>query len=206
MLDSTAPDSLSGKAAQTQAQLRVSWMSNSCLELYCAFTEPHKKPGPVLYSKMRAMNDPARLRGQCPRAQCRLRKQPHYFPSSGAPSTFQPIPMRLRCSLLRAPHFSVQIGRPLLKTEGRYKTCHNISRRQLLCAKIAPDPQNRDMWHEMPTRCSCACFSKLPALCPAAFTRSNTSSPPLLGGLCYVRQANTQAHWKARAIKRALGW
>lgn len=72
--------------------------------------------------------------------------------------------------------------------------------------KLLLTPKTGTCGMRCPPGVPAACFSKLLALCPAAFTRSNTSSPPLLGGLCYVRQTNTQAHWKARAIKRALGW
>lgn len=67
MLDSTAPDSLSRAAAQTQAQLRVSWMSNSCSELNCTLMEPPKNPGPILNSKTRSMSGAYKAEGSVPR-------------------------------------------------------------------------------------------------------------------------------------------
>lgn len=71
MLDSTAPDSLPRAAAQTQAQLRVSWMSNSCSELNCALMKPLKNPGPILNSKMRSMSGAYKAEGSVPRSTVR---------------------------------------------------------------------------------------------------------------------------------------
>jgi hypothetical protein len=75
MLDSTAPDWLSGTAAQIQAQLRVSWISNSCSELNCAFMESHKNPGPILYSKMRSMSGTYEAEGSVPKNTAKAQKE-----------------------------------------------------------------------------------------------------------------------------------
>lgn len=90
MLDSTAPDWLSGTAAQTQAQLRVSWISNSCSELNCAFMESHKNTGPILYSKMRSMSGTYEAEDQCPRTQQRLRKRLGYLSLAQEPKMQRP--------------------------------------------------------------------------------------------------------------------